>query len=203
MSRFLVALMEHVIYHVVKRVTTARVRMRLRVRGVTCGPGLSVYGGVDIRIHRTAKVTIGRRNRWNSGFLANPVGGYRRLGIWVGRNAVLAIGNDVGLSSSTIVCSHAITIHDGVFVGGDCHIYDTDVHSMQYDRRIAQPDLGAKWAPIVIKEQCFIGARCIILKGVTIGRRAVVAAGSVVTRDVPDGEVWGGNPVRRLGIVQD
>jgi maltose O-acetyltransferase len=48
--------------------------------------------------------------------------------------------------------------------------------------------------PVLIGEKCFIGARAIILKGVTIGDGAVVGAGAVVTRDVPAGAVVAGNP---------
>ena len=57
-------------------------------------------------------------------------------------------------------------------------------------------DINAKTAPIHIKKFAFIGGSCIILKRVTIGENAVVAAGSVVTKDIPDNEVWGGNPAK-------
>ena len=51
-------------------------------------------------------------------------------------------------------------------------------------------------APILIKEGAFIGAHAIILKGVTIGRHSVIGAGAVVTKNVPDNEVWAGNPAK-------
>ena len=50
--------------------------------------------------------------------------------------------------------------------------------------------------PIVIEDDVFIGANCLILKGVTIGARSIVAAGSVVTRSVPADCIVGGNPAR-------
>lgn len=58
------------------------------------------------------------------------------------------------------------------------------------------PDTHIKTDAVTIKEGAFIASHCIILKGVTVGRRAVVGAGSVVTKDVPDDEVWAGNPAR-------
>ena len=61
---------------------------------------------------------------------------------------------------------------------------------------------GGAAEPVVIKDGVFIGAGCTILKGVTVGEKAIVAAGSVVTRDIPDGEIWGGNPVRYLKDVE-
>ena len=51
-------------------------------------------------------------------------------------------------------------------------------------------------APITIGDGCWIGARAIILPGVTLGRRVLVAAGAVVTRDVPDDSLVAGNPAR-------
>ena len=53
-----------------------------------------------------------------------------------------------------------------------------------------------KCAPVVIEDNVFIGARCIILKGVTIGENSVVGAGSVVTKSIPANEIWAGNPAK-------
>lgn len=53
-----------------------------------------------------------------------------------------------------------------------------------------------KFGKIDIGNNCFIGARCIIMPNVAIGDRSIIAAGSVVTKCVPFGEVWGGNPAR-------
>lgn len=57
-------------------------------------------------------------------------------------------------------------------------------------------DPGIKSKPILIKEGAFIGAHSIVLKGVTIGKYSVIGAGSVITKDIPDNEVWAGNPAR-------
>ncbi|WP_262710533.1 acyltransferase [Dinghuibacter silviterrae] len=51
-------------------------------------------------------------------------------------------------------------------------------------------------APVKIGDNVFIGMDSIILKGVTIGSNVVVAAGSVVARDIPDNQIWGGNPAK-------
>lgn len=75
-------------------------------------------------------------------------------------------------------------------------ICDTDFHSIEYAYRIEKPDSHVKTAPIFIGEGAFIGARSIILKGVNIGKHSVIGAGSVVTKNVPDNEIWAGNPAR-------
>jgi len=54
-------------------------------------------------------------------------------------------------------------------------------------------------APIVLGHDVWIGARCVILKGVRIEDGAVVGAGSVVTKSIPAGETWAGVPARKLG----
>ena len=53
-------------------------------------------------------------------------------------------------------------------------------------------------APVRIENDAFIGTRCIICKGVTIGEKSIIAAGSVVVKDVPAGEMWGGNPAKYI-----
>ena len=75
-------------------------------------------------------------------------------------------------------------------------LIDTDAHNMDYlSRREQCTDWGAT-APIVIEDDAFIGMNCIILKGVTIGSRSIIAAGSVVTRSIPADCIAGGNPAR-------
>lgn len=168
--------------------------LRLSLRGAQIGKHFKVRGALDLYIQRKAVVRIGDNCRIKSGFAENPVGGYRRTGIWVGRHATLSIGQRVGVSSSTIVCSHSVTIEDDVLIGGGCNIYDTDFHSLLADARLVRPDVTVKTAPVVIKRRSFVGAHSIILKGVVIGEEAVIGAGSVVRSNVPAGEIWAGNP---------
>lgn len=60
-----------------------------------------------------------------------------------------------------------------------------------------------KTAPIKIKKGAFIGANSIILKGVEIGENSVIGAGSVVTQNVPDKEIWAGNPARFISYIKE
>ena len=93
-----------------------------------------------------------------------------------------------------------ITIGDRVWVGANTVISDTDFHPLDPARRRADP-LAANTAPISIADDVFIGMHALILKGVSIGAGAVIAAGSVVTRDVPAGSVVAGNPARVIRQV--
>ena len=88
-----------------------------------------------------------------------------------------------------------IRIGRHTLIGADSLILDNDMHyprsGARWGSTLGQPEQGQ---PISIGEGCFIGARATILKGVTIGSGSVVAAGAVVTRDVPPGCLAIGNP---------
>jgi acetyltransferase-like isoleucine patch superfamily enzyme len=178
-----------------RALATLRARVALRCWGATVGGDLGVSGRLRLRVYGT--LTIGRGVRINSGASNNFVGGDRRMAMWVGPRATLQIGDGCGLSSSTIVCLAGITLHEGTFIGGGCDIYDTDFHQLDpHDRLANRGPVGS--APISIGPRAFVGAHSIVLKGVTIGEGAIIAAGSVVTRDVPAFEIWGGVPAKKL-----
>ena len=86
-----------------------------------------------------------------------------------------------------------------VDIGAGCLILDTNMHSIDWgisaNRKTDSPD-KAKKAPVVIEDDVFIGARCVVNKGVRIGKKAIIAAGSVVVKDIPANCISGGNPCR-------
>jgi len=114
-------------------------------------------------------------------------------GIWVftGRNLVL--GDDVDLATGVLVTTDGgVTIGDRTLVG-----YGTQILSRNHRiPPLPEPIFtsGHKSGPVVIGADVWIGAGCIILPGARIGDNAVVAAGSVVTKDVPAGAIVGGVP---------
>jgi len=130
----------------------------------------------------------------NAKYLANPIGGSGVLSLLVKKGARLIIDDGVGISNSAIVCWNNIYIGKNVKIGGNCQIYDTDFHSLHLNERLLTPEPGIKTLPIRIGDGAFIGANVIILKGVIIGNESVIGAGAVVTENIPDFEVWAGNP---------
>jgi acetyltransferase-like isoleucine patch superfamily enzyme len=86
--------------------------------------------------------------------------------------APLTIGNHVGIASQVLIYN-------------DEH----DINSKDY---------GNSFGPVTIKDYVFIGPRAIILPNITIGKGAIVAAGAVVTKDIPDFEIWGGVPAKKI-----
>lgn len=106
----------------------------------------------------------------------------------VGREATLSLGKDVYFDGDTrILCAKSVIIGDEAKIGWGVTIMDTDLHMV---------DGRPEWAPITIGAGAWIGVDAKIMKGVTIGEKAVVAAGAVVIRDVPAGALVGGVPAK-------
>jgi acetyltransferase-like isoleucine patch superfamily enzyme len=103
----------------------------------------------------------------------------------------LKLGNVFINSRCRIYCNNRVDIGDQSVIGEDVLIRDNDGHYI-----LKQGSVVSNEAPIVIGRNVWIGARVIILKGVTIGDGAVIAAGAVVTKDVPPAAMVGGNPAK-------
>jgi acetyltransferase-like isoleucine patch superfamily enzyme len=106
----------------------------------------------------------------------------------------VVIGKNVFINNNTLMMARgAITIEDDVQMAADCSLLSNN-HD-PYDRQL----LVCK--PILLKEGAWIGARAIILPGVCVGKYAIVGAGSVVTKDVPDYGVVVGNPAHVIRML--
>lgn len=106
----------------------------------------------------------------------------------------LIVGENVCLNGTNIVSLERVEIGNNVLFGANVLIMDTDGHVIDRSR----PDNPAEHVhrPVIIKDDAWIGWGAIIMKGVTIGKQAIVAANSVVTKDVPDNCVAAGNPAK-------
>lgn len=150
----------------------------------------------QISIGHNSNVSIGKYFIVNSGPSSGI--GTSMSKISVANGATLRIGNYVGVSSTTILVNNSIVIGDYVNIGGGAFLTDSNHHSSNWEDRADRIiDIqNAKTAPIVIGDYVFIGARCMILKGVTIGEKTIIAAGSVVVNDIPANCIAGGNPCK-------
>lgn len=150
-----------------------------------------------IMVARGGKFIIGNNFSMNNGIKGNPIGSYRKCTFFVDRNAELIIGDNVGISQTALICHKSIKIENNVKIGGGVSIYDTDFHSLDPEIRKSKEDIKNRIEKaVIVKENAFIGAHSIILKGVTIGKNSIIGAGSVVTKSVPDNQIWAGNPAK-------
>jgi len=154
-----------------------------------------------IRIRNNGKIIVGKKLKIISAFSYNPIGFMSFTSIFVQKNAVLRIGDYTGISNSIIYCSYNIEIGSNVFIGGDCKIYDTDFHSLNYDKRISDSDNDIHKNIVRIENGVFLGTGCIILKGITIGEKSIIGAGSVVSKSIPPNQIWAGNPIKYLRSI--
>jgi len=165
---------------------------------------INIRGKLRCSVGRHAIFSIGKCLRMDNTLLFNPLSSKPGI-INVSGGAKLIIGNNVGMSSPTILVRKGVTIHDNVNLGGQTIIMDTDAHSLSYlDRRnISFDNANRKDKEVVIGRDVFIGANCIILKGVHIGEMSVIGAGSIVTKDIPPKCIAAGNPCRVMKFLDD
>lgn len=169
-------------------------RMILKAHGVVFGKNIQIPGKVSWLI-RGARITIGDNFYLSSGNGVNPIASNLQADVYVEPGATLTIGNNVGMSSTRLWIHESARIGNNVKIGGCVLITDTDAHPMDYMARRSSNE-GTKSAPVVIEDDVWVGAHCIILKGVTIGARSIIGAGSVVTKSIPADCVAAGNPCR-------
>ncbi len=169
------------------------------LRGIEIGAGWRCYGRPIIQRHRRSQIRIGTGMNLRSTPRSNPLGPNHPVIISTRRaGASLTIGDDFGMTGGSLVCDERITIGNRVWLGANVIIIDTDFHPLDPETRRINP-LQAKTAPVEIADDVFVGMNALILKGIRIGARAVIGAGSVVSRDVPAGAIVAGNPARVIG----
>lgn len=166
----------------------------LRLKGIDPN-GVNITGFLHLQ-GRPQNFVIDKNVRIVSRRRTNPLGGGTCTFISMGPEAEIEIQEGTGISNSFFRIKKGIKIGKNVNIGGDCKFYDSDMHSIDYDERMRTPDLGIKTEPIIIQDGVWIGAHSIILKGVKIGERSVIGAGSVVTKSIPADELWAGNPAK-------
>ena len=175
----------------------------IALNGVKMGKRVRLIGYPFIFRFPDAEIEIGDDCLFRSSFWSNLLGLYQRTIIIAKRKGKIKIGDDVGISGTTVYAWDHIEIGSHTRIGANCKLIDTDMHAIDMAERNADNFDAVKTAPIKIGESCFIGCNCLILKGVTIGDGAVIGAGSVVTSDVPPFTVAAGNPARVIKIIEN
>jgi len=175
---------------------TLKARLQFRLRGTPWPKGLTVKGPLGLSCQ--GQLEIGCNVSIVSLSKFNRAGINHLTQIVAGEGAKLAIGDNVGISGAAIYCTKQIIIGNHVLIGVNCKIYDNDFHPLDYmDRRHGK---NPAMADVIVEDDVWLCANVIVLKGVKIGARSVIAAGSVVSKNIPSDTLAGGVPAKPIRI---
>lgn len=169
----------------------------LQLQGVEVRGKVNIFGKPRIIRWGNPSIVIEDGVTLDSDPVHNDAGIVHPCTLSVTGNGRLCIGKNSGFSGVQICCTNKITIGKNVWVGTNVTIYDTDFHPIDpYERLVI--DAPAQSAEVVIDDCVWIGSNAMILKGVHVGKGAVIAAGAIVTKDVPEFTIYGGNPAKLI-----
>jgi hypothetical protein len=177
--------------------------LEARLKGVRLGRGVIFVGRPLISVAKGSRFQLGNNVKIHSALRANPLGCFQPSVLrTLCPGAELVLEPNVGISGCVLCAAKSIRIGEGTNIGSGALLVDTDFHQPagQWDWG---SDAGRGARPVEIGRGVFIGARAIVLKGVTVGERAVVGAGAVVTKPVPPRHFAIGNPAHFIPIPDD
>jgi acetyltransferase-like isoleucine patch superfamily enzyme len=173
-------------------------RLEARFKGVEFQGKVEFQGRPIISVASGGRMVLGDGVRIASAVRANPLGLSQPSVLRaMAPGAQLILGPGVGLSGAVLCAGSSIEIGEQTILGAGAMVIDNDFHVPSGEFGWAT-DVAGTARPIRIGRGVFVGARAIILKGVTVGDRAIVGAGAVVAKDVPSGHVAVGNPAQAL-----
>lgn len=161
------------------------------------GKALYLYGGVPF-ISGPLSITVGDHCR---------ISGQTTFSASAHTNhPSLIIGSNVGIGwQTTIAVGTTVVIEDNVRIAGKANLFGYSGHPLDAKKRAdGEPDDISQIGDIVLKRDCWLGTNCIVKSGVTIGQGAVIASGSVVTKDIPPFVIAAGAPAKVIKtLTQD
>lgn len=169
----------------------------VRFRGLSWGRGVVIKGRPIIDIQNGGQVVIGDDVTLNSRNYGYHLNMHSPVKLIADRaQAKIVVGSSTRIHGSCIHAYSSVIIGDHCLIAANCQIIDGSGHDLSFDNLSHRSEPDSRGVPIVIDDYVWLGANCIVLPGVHIGRGSVIGAGSVVTRDVPAMVVAAGNPAK-------
>lgn len=148
-----------------------------------------------INVHKKATVQIGNNVLINSDNHNYHLNMHSRCKIMADRpGAVIQIGNNCRIHGTCIHAYQSIIIGNNCLIAANTQIMDGNAHNLSFSNTANRINTTGTVRPVVIEDNVWIGANVIVLPGVTIGNGSVIAAGSIVNKDIPPMVVASGNP---------
>ena len=176
----------------------------LRAKGVQLGAGVRVLGLPVVARESRSTIAIGNNVVLTSALRMTALGVARPVILrTLAAGAEIVVGDDTGMSGATVCAIQSVRIGKRCLFGADVLVADTDFHEVdEIPRRYLPLPASEGKDAVVIGDDVFLGARSIVLKGVSIGNGSVIGAGSVVADDIPAGFVAAGNPARVIRALR-
>ena len=176
---------------VLKRKRGLRILGRIKLMGLPL---------IDIRMKST--ITIDDNVTLNSCNRGYHVNMHSSVKLYTDHDgAEIYIGKNTRICGTCIHCYSKIHIGDNCLIAANSQIFDGNGHRLSFGNLAERLNLCKDAKPIIIDDDVWIGINCIILGGVTIGRGSVIAAGSVVDKEIPPFTIAGGNPARVIKTI--
>lgn len=174
----------------------------LRIRaGVYANSSVIVKGWPHLEIDRGASVRIGERVTLNSSNRSYHINMHSPVKLYAeGQGTQIVIGADTRIHGTCLHACERIEIGEKCLIAANTQIFDSSGHDLSFENVEARLNTRGLTKPVIIEDCVWIGANCLILPGVRIGRGSVIAAGSVVTKSIPRMSLAGGNPARVIQI---
>jgi acetyltransferase-like isoleucine patch superfamily enzyme len=167
---------------------------------LTVGNNASIFVGNNFCIEKNSTIVI-QKNNWNIGSNISISSNCAFFSREKNLEGVLNIGDNTHISNGTIIdMCNDVFIGKEVAIGHNCTIY---THDHYYgNKNVAAWKGGVTTHSVKIMDGAWIGSNVTILSGITIGARAVVAAGAVVTKDIPSETIYGGVPAKLIKLIE-
>ncbi|HXE14776.1 MAG TPA: hypothetical protein VN633_21800 [Bryobacteraceae bacterium] len=186
-------------------------RLWLRWWGVRVGSHLNLIGWPSIRRAPGSEIRIGDGCKFISAFSANSHGVTRPCFLSaISPGSTIELGASCGLSGTIIAAATKVVLGDRVQCGANTLITDNDAHSLDAAQRRMEIEgtlpRGANHnvsKPVIIHDDVWLGMGVTVLKGVEIGARSVIGAGSLVTKSIPPDSLAVGSPARVIKTLQN
>lgn len=184
-------------------ISTLRSTLALRIQGCSVGKDFATSGRCSFKARAAGSIFIGENVRFLAGWRSNRVGLSSPVLLQTFGAGRIEIGNFSGGSACALSSRSKITIGKHVNLGGNVRIYDHDFHALEPEfRRLGQKEQEphVRASPVEIGDDVFVGANAMILKGVRLGARSIVAAGAIVFKgEYPPDSMLVGNPAKIVG----
>ena len=172
-----------------------------RIRGMHFDGRAVIKGWPLIEIDKGASVRIGHNVTLNSSNIGYHINMHSPVKLYAeGQGTEIIIGADTRIHGSCLHACKRIEIGSKCLIAANSQIFDCSGHDLSFENVENRLNTKGQAKPVIIEDFVWIGANCLILPGVRIGRGSVIAAGSVVTKDVPAMCLAGGSPARVIRI---